>query len=311
MEGAESPPGGGAAPPPPAPPKGPAGFFFKTPGGAKYVTPPKDGVISGSSKSGTKSDRRLKNVGEKYVAGLDELKKLDFFHYTFKKDETKTPHVGVMAQDLQKVFPDAVIKGEDGYLRIRTEDMFYAVINAVKELDSKISDLVEKVNSLVEDITTMKSTIEAQQKTINKHELKAIIELEKPTKEEKLRMIIRHLLNSCISNLWWLEKKSEAVNSESVNDIYRVINQLYENKDVLKIVGIDKKNLQECTDYAKAFIKVITRPFFTDHIRQKQASMRFCLEKLNMALFESEESAKTIVENINKHSSEMMVLDKK
>lgn len=79
------------------------------------------------------------------------------------------------------------------------------------------------------------------QDTINKHELKAIIELEKPTKEEKLRMIIRHLLNSCISNLWWPEKMSEAVNSESVNDIYRVINQLYDNKAVFKIIGIDKK----------------------------------------------------------------------
>ncbi len=117
------------------------------------------------------SDRRLKNVGEKYTAGLEELKKLDFFHYTFKKDENKTPRVGVMAQDLQKVFPDAVVKGEDGYLLIRTEDMFYAVINAVKELDSKISALVEKVDSIVEDITTMKATIEAQQKTID--ELKA------------------------------------------------------------------------------------------------------------------------------------------
>ena len=27
------------------------------------------------------SDRRLKNVGEKYTAGLEELKKLDFYHY--------------------------------------------------------------------------------------------------------------------------------------------------------------------------------------------------------------------------------------
>ena len=118
-----------------------------------------------------KSDRRLKNVGEKYTAGLEELKKLDFFHYTFKKDENKTPRVGVMAQDLQKVFPDAVVKGKDGYLMIRTEDMFYAVINAVKELDSKISALVEKIDSIVEDITMMKATIEAQQKTID--ELKA------------------------------------------------------------------------------------------------------------------------------------------
>ena len=101
------------------------------------------------------SDRRLKNVGEKYTAGLDELKKLEFFHYTFKKDENKTPMVGVMAQDLQKVFPDAVTKGEDGYLRIRLEDMFYAVINAVKELDSKIAQIVENIsdiNSKIENL---------------------------------------------------------------------------------------------------------------------------------------------------------------
>ena len=106
------------------------------------------------------SDRRLKNVGEKYTAGLDELKKLDFYHYTFKKDEAKTPMVGVMAQDLQKVFPDAVTKGEDGYLRIRLEDMFYAVINAVKELDNKISEIVA-------DVTSIKTTIKSQQETID------------------------------------------------------------------------------------------------------------------------------------------------
>ena len=141
------------------------------------------------------SDRRLKNVGEKYTAGLEELKKLDFFHYTFKKDENKTPRVGVMAQDLQKVFPDAVVKGEDGYLLIRTEDMFYAVINAVKELDSKISALVEKVDSIVEDITTMKveiikniedinSRLNAQDKMIEKQqaeikELRLMLEKQK------------------------------------------------------------------------------------------------------------------------------------
>lgn len=111
--------------------------------------------------NGVLSDRRLKNVGEKYTAGLDELKKLDFYNYTFKKDENKTPLVGVMAQDLQKVFPNAVIKGDDGYLRIRLEDMFYAVINAVKELDNKIS-------SIIADVTDVRATIKSQQETIDK-----------------------------------------------------------------------------------------------------------------------------------------------
>ena len=91
------------------------------------------------------SDRRLKYVGSESTSGLDKIRQLKVFNYTFKKDEKKLPHVGVIAQDLQKVFPDAVKKGVDGFLTIRMEDMFYAMINAIKELDSKISTL-EKEN---------------------------------------------------------------------------------------------------------------------------------------------------------------------
>ncbi len=114
------------------------------------------------------SDRHLKNVGEKYTAGLDELKKLDFYHYTFKKDEAKTPMVGVMAQDLQKVFPDAVTKGDDGYLRIRLEDMFYAVINAVKELDTKISEIVMTFNSKLDNQNERIESLEKQNSELQK-----------------------------------------------------------------------------------------------------------------------------------------------
>ena len=90
---------------------------------------------------GIKSDRRLKDVGEIFTGGLEEIKKLEVFNYTFKKDPDKTPRVGVMAQDLQKIFPKAVFEGKDGFLRIRMEDMFYALVNAVKQLDAKIEEL--------------------------------------------------------------------------------------------------------------------------------------------------------------------------
>ena len=91
------------------------------------------------------SDRRLKYVGKESASGLNKIRQLKVFNYTFKKDTTKTPHVGVIAQDLQKVFPNAVKKGADGFLTIRMEDMFYAVINAIKELDSRVTTL-EKEN---------------------------------------------------------------------------------------------------------------------------------------------------------------------
>ena len=96
------------------------------------------------------SDRRLKYVGKENSDGLAKLRQLKIFNYTFKKDEKKTPHVGVMAQDLQKVFPNAVKKGADGFLTIRMEDMFYAVINAIKELDARVTAL-EKENKMLKE----------------------------------------------------------------------------------------------------------------------------------------------------------------
>ena len=121
------------------------------------------------------SDRRMKNVGKAFVSGLDAIKKLEVFNYTYKKDKSKTPHVGVIAQDLQKIFPNAVTKGEDGFLRIRMEEMFYALVNAVKELDEKIEKLQNQ------EVATLKNRV-AQLEKENKAFEKRLAELEKKIK---------------------------------------------------------------------------------------------------------------------------------
>ena len=94
------------------------------------------------------SDIRMKYVGKEFTYGLEKIRQLKVFNYTFKKDKTKTPHVGVIAQDLQKVFPDAVKKSKDGFLTIRFEDMFYAMINAIKELDLKYEAQEKRMSEL-------------------------------------------------------------------------------------------------------------------------------------------------------------------
>ena len=103
------------------------------------------------------SDRRLKYVGTNNNDGLDKIKQLKVFNYVYKKDTTKTPHVGVIAQDLQKVFPNAVQKGKDGFLTIRMEDMFYAVINAIKELDAKYQAQEKRINELEKRIEKLEA----------------------------------------------------------------------------------------------------------------------------------------------------------
>jgi uncharacterized Zn finger protein len=96
----------------------------------------------------TSSDKRLKNVLGANTDGLEKIRQLKIFNFNYKNDSAKTPRVGVMAQDLQKVFPDAVTKGSDGYLNIRQEDMFYALVNAVKELDEQNKKLKAKNTEL-------------------------------------------------------------------------------------------------------------------------------------------------------------------
>lgn len=102
------------------------------------------------------SDARLKNIKGNSQAGLKEINKLQIKNYTYKKDKEKIPHVGVIAQELQKVFPNAVTKDKDGYLRIRQEDMFYAMINAIKELDLKFNKSDEKTQELEQEISNLK-----------------------------------------------------------------------------------------------------------------------------------------------------------
>ncbi len=107
------------------------------------------------SKLSTASDVRLKNISGDNTAGLKEITALEIKNYTYKNDKKKTPHVGVIAQQLQKIFPNSVFKGDDGYLRITKDEMFYALINSVKELLAKIQDLTAKITGLDKRITEL------------------------------------------------------------------------------------------------------------------------------------------------------------
>lgn len=113
---------------------------------------------NGSVYSGW-SDKRLKYVGKEFKSGLDKIRELKVYNYTFKKDKNKTPHVGVIAQDLQKVFPNAVKKASNGFLTIRMEDMFYAMINAIKELDLKYQAQEKRINDLEKRIEILEAKI--------------------------------------------------------------------------------------------------------------------------------------------------------
>lgn len=111
------------------------------------------GAVSLSGEPGTiYSDARLKNIIGENKAGLKEIMQIQVKNYTMKRDKKKEVLVGVIAQELQKIFPNSVIEGRDGYLRIKRDEIFYACINAIKELNNMLKDLAARITGLDEKI---------------------------------------------------------------------------------------------------------------------------------------------------------------
>jgi len=116
-----------------------AGYFK----GSTYV----DGTLTATSVV-TPSDMRLKTKvkslnNEKYI--LDNLLKMDVISYNYKTEieesHTVNRHYGFSAQELQKVFPDLVYEGQDGYLGVNYVEMVPVLLRAIQELKEEIDEL--------------------------------------------------------------------------------------------------------------------------------------------------------------------------
>jgi hypothetical protein len=68
------------------------------------------------------SDERLKED----IEPVGELKGHKLYEYSYKADPTKTKHVGVMAQEVERKRPDAVLKDKKGYRAVDYGKLFAA-----------------------------------------------------------------------------------------------------------------------------------------------------------------------------------------
>ena len=65
------------------------------------------------------------------------------------KRQTEIDYVGVSAQEVQKVLPEAVTPApfNDEYLTVKYDKLVPLLIEAIKELSDKVSDLEERLNN--------------------------------------------------------------------------------------------------------------------------------------------------------------------
>jgi hypothetical protein len=118
------------------------------------------------------SDERLKNIEGSYNKGLKELLQLNpiVYHYKnvgsriFKDQVLNTQQIGFSAQEVQKIFPEAVGTDEDGYLNLNIHAILISYLNAIKEQQVQIADLQKELAELKEmktEYNLMKAEVDA------------------------------------------------------------------------------------------------------------------------------------------------------
>jgi len=100
------------------------------------------------------SDGRLKNISAKLDGVLGRVEKLQTIVYQYKPEsetgldlDTVTVHYGVIAQEVQKVFPELVEESSE-YLHVNYEELSIVLLEAVKELNAKNKDMEERMTRL-------------------------------------------------------------------------------------------------------------------------------------------------------------------
>lgn len=114
-------------------------------------------IVGDAKVSGTfsyPSDIRLKTKVETLTGVLSKLALMRGVTYEFK-DQTKYakgPQVGVIAQELQKVFPELVKEGSDGFLSVNYTQLSAVLIQAVKEQQARIDKLEEQMAAVMKQL---------------------------------------------------------------------------------------------------------------------------------------------------------------
>lgn len=104
------------------------------------------------------SDRRLKETFEDLYFSWDQFMQLEPLTYHYKKDKSPTKYIGMVAQDVEKIYPELITYREK-------EDIYHMnyggtgviAIKAVQELKKEVESLKTENEQLKEQLKQYKS----------------------------------------------------------------------------------------------------------------------------------------------------------
>jgi hypothetical protein len=107
------------------------------------------------------SDKRLKKDIATYEPVLNKIQQLEAFHYHYLDNKSTDPlSTGFMAQDVQKLFPDAVsemdLKNGEKMLGINYQYFTVVAIKGLQEQQKEITDMKLQLKLMMEEIEKLK-----------------------------------------------------------------------------------------------------------------------------------------------------------
>jgi len=107
-------------------------------------------LTSGATSWVSASDTRFKNIIEPIANAVDKVNTLSAVIYSFKDDETAERRVGLIAQELLAVLPEAVHvpKKEEEMMGVRYTETIPLLVAAIKEQSALITQLTARITAL-------------------------------------------------------------------------------------------------------------------------------------------------------------------
>ncbi|PJE81321.1 hypothetical protein COU58_03145, partial [Candidatus Pacearchaeota archaeon CG10_big_fil_rev_8_21_14_0_10_32_42] len=133
-----------------------------------------DVCIDGGDCISTFSDFRLKNITANLTGALEKLEELKPVEFNWNElaiekrpfYDNKTTQFGLVAQDVQKVFPNLVYNASDGYLRLKYEELTPILVGGLNELNINTKEIDKNLQKLTIQNNKLKQQNEELNKTV-------------------------------------------------------------------------------------------------------------------------------------------------
>ena len=104
------------------------------------------------------SDKNLKKNIVELDNALENVEKMrGVYHDWIDEKQSQDKQIGVIAQEVQAVYPELVQQGDNGYLAVNYSKLTAVLLQSIKEMNEKKKKMNEKMKKMNETINMLKA----------------------------------------------------------------------------------------------------------------------------------------------------------